>query len=98
MSFGIPCIATRVGGNSELLRGDDREIPFGSYEIGDNGLLINPDDVKGLTEAILYFVQNERAREEMGRRARKFIQENYSIDLVAETYISLYRSIPTNKL
>jgi glycosyltransferase involved in cell wall biosynthesis len=98
MSYGIPCIATRVGGNSELLGGGDEEIPLESYGIGENGLLVNPDDVKGLSKAILYFIRDERAREEMGRRARNFIQENYSIDLVGEIYLSLYRSILTKKL
>jgi glycosyltransferase involved in cell wall biosynthesis len=93
MSHGMPCIATNIGGNSELLRGGIERISQGGYMIAENGLLVNPDDVKGLTEAILYFIRNERAREEMGRRARKFIQENYSIDLVAERYIDLYQSI-----
>jgi glycosyltransferase involved in cell wall biosynthesis len=93
MSYGIPCIATRVGGNSELLGGGDKEIPLESYGIAENGLLVNPEDVKGLSKAILYFIRNERAREEMGRRARKFIQENYSIDWVAERYLDLYQSI-----
>jgi glycosyltransferase involved in cell wall biosynthesis len=90
MSHGIPCIATNIGGNSELLRGGRTRISPGGYMIAENGLLVNPDDVKGLTEAILYFVRDERAREEIGKRARKFIQENYSIDLVAERYIDLY--------
>jgi len=93
MSYGIPCIATRVGGNSELLGGGDKEIPLESYGIGENGLLVNPDDVKGLSKAIFYFIRNERAREEMGIRGRKFIQENYSIDWVAERYLDLYQSI-----
>lgn len=97
MSHGIPCIATNVGGNGELLGGENKEILRGGYLLAKNGLLINPDDVKGLSEAILYFIRDERAREEMGKRARNFIQENYSIDLVAETYLSLYRSILTKK-
>lgn len=97
MGYGIPCIATRVGGNGELLEGDE-DIPADGYRLARNGLLVNSGDVKGLTKAILYFIRNERAREEMGKRARKFIQENYSIDLVAERYISLYQSILTKGL
>jgi glycosyltransferase involved in cell wall biosynthesis len=97
MSYGIPCIATRVGGNGELLGGGNKEIPLESYGIGENGLLVNPDDAKGLSKAIFYFIRDERAREEMGRRARNFIQENYSIDLVAERYLALYQSILTGR-
>jgi glycosyltransferase involved in cell wall biosynthesis len=93
MSYGIPCIATNVGGNMELLERKGEEILRGRYVIGKNGLLINPDDVKGLTEAILFFLRNRNEREEMGKRSRQFIQENYSIDWVAERYISLYQSV-----
>jgi glycosyltransferase involved in cell wall biosynthesis len=98
MSFGIPCIATQVGGNAELLGAEEDAIPSGGYLLARNGLLVNPDDAIGLSEAILYFIRNERAREEMGRRARKFIQENYSIDFVAERYIALYQSILGRRL
>jgi glycosyltransferase involved in cell wall biosynthesis len=93
MIYGIPCIATQVGGNGELLGGESKEISREGYLIVKNGLLVNPDDVKGLTEAILYFIRNRSKREEMGRRGRQFIQENYSIDWVAERYMALYQSI-----
>jgi glycosyltransferase involved in cell wall biosynthesis len=95
MSHGIPCIASNVGGNGELLGAKDEGIPAGGYLLAKNGLLVNPDDAIGLSEAIAYFIRNERAREQMGKRARKFIQENYSIDLVGERYIDLYQSILT---
>lgn len=93
MSYGIPCIATKVGGNVELLGGESKEISRGKYVIAKNGLLINPDDVKGLTEAILFFVRNRSEREELGRRSRELIQENYSIELIADRYIALYQSM-----
>jgi glycosyltransferase involved in cell wall biosynthesis len=93
MIYGIPCIATQVGGNGELLGGESKEISREGYLIVKNGLLVNPDDVKGLTEAILYFIRNRSKREEMGRKGRQFIQENYSIDWVAERYMALYQSI-----
>jgi glycosyltransferase involved in cell wall biosynthesis len=98
MSYGIPCVATKVGGNDELLGGGTEEILRGGYVLAKNGLLINPDDVEGLTKAILYFIRDERAREEVGKRARKFIQENHSIDLVAERYITLYKSVLSSRL
>jgi glycosyltransferase involved in cell wall biosynthesis len=91
MSHGIPCVATNAGGNSELLGASDEKIPSQGYVIARNGLLVNPDDVKGLSEAILYVIRNQRTGEKMGRRGRKFIEENFSIDLVADKYISLYQ-------
>jgi glycosyltransferase involved in cell wall biosynthesis len=56
-------------------------------------LAFNTDDVEGLSEAILYFMRNSKEREEMGRRGRAFVQDHYSIDYVADTYIALYRRL-----
>ncbi len=91
MSHGIPCVATNAGGNRELLGAGDEKIPSQGYVIARNGLLVNPDDVKGLSEAILYVIRNQGTAEEMGKRGRKFIDEHFSIDLVADKYISLYQ-------
>lgn len=93
MSYGLPCVATRVGGNRELLGGEHEEILRGDYATGENGILVNPDDPKGLCGAILYFVRNQSLRERMGVKGREFVMKNYSIDQVAERYIALYRSI-----
>ena len=93
MSYGIPCIATNVGGNGELLGADDKKISSEGYLIVRNGLLVNPDDVKGLSEAILYLLRHKEERAELGRRSRRFIKENYSIDSIADRYISLYQSM-----
>jgi glycosyltransferase involved in cell wall biosynthesis len=93
MSYGIPCIATRVGGNGEMLGGDGKEIPSGRYIVADNGLLVNPDDPKGLSEAVLYLIHHPEAREIFGKRSRRFVEENYSIDLIADRYISLYKTM-----
>jgi glycosyltransferase involved in cell wall biosynthesis len=99
MSYGLPCITTNVGGNAELLRQDgNRKISAGEYVIAKNGLLVNPDDAKGLAEAILYLIQNGEAREETGRKGREFIQENFSIDLIADRYIALYERMLSDRV
>jgi glycosyltransferase involved in cell wall biosynthesis len=98
MSYGIPCITTNVGGNNELFGLDgEKNITLGEYLITRNGLIINPDDIKGLSKAILYLIRNNKAREEIGTRSREFIQRNYSIDWVADRYIGLYRKIMEEK-
>jgi len=93
MSYGLPCIATNVGGNSELLGGENIVIPTGKFTMAKHGPLVNPDDPKGLSEAILYLMRNHEEREEMGRKSREFIRENYSIDSVVDRYIALYQSM-----
>ena len=93
MSYGIPCIATNISGNAELLGIGADEIPAGGYMTAKNGLAFTTDDVEGLSEAILYFMRHSKEREEMGRRGRAFVQDHYSIDYVADTYIALYRRL-----
>jgi glycosyltransferase involved in cell wall biosynthesis len=98
MSYGIPCIATDVGGNSELLESGNQKILPGKYVIGENGVLINPDDIEGLAKAILYLIPNRDVRERIGRRSREFVRANFSIDLVADKYISLYQHMLEGRL
>lgn len=98
MSYGLPCIATNVGGNIELIAEDDyKKIMQGKFIIAKNGLIVNPDDVEGISEAMLYFIRNGMEREEMGHKARLYIRENYSIDLIADKYIALYQRILDRK-
>ena len=93
MAQGIPCIATNVGGNTELLEAESNDIPPGQFIIAKNGLLINPDDELGLTEAMLFLIRNSNIREEVGKRGRIYIQENYSIESIADRYIALYKRL-----
>jgi glycosyltransferase involved in cell wall biosynthesis len=93
MANGIPCVATKVGGNDELLEGEDKEILQGGYVVGKNGLLVNPEDPEGLSKAVLYLVWAGKEKEEIARRGRRYIQENYSIDRVADKYIALYQRL-----
>lgn len=98
MSYGISCITTKVGGNVEVLgANEDEKISKGEFMVASNGVLVNPEDVEGLYEAMLFLIRNEKVREDMGSRARVFIQENYSIDLIADRYIGLYHQILEGK-
>ena len=98
VSYSLPCIATNVGGNIELIGEDDhKKIMPGEFMTARNGLLVNPDDVEGLSEAILYFIRNGGEREEKGKRGRLYIEKNYSIDLIADKYIELYQRMLDRK-
>ncbi|MCJ7786321.1 MAG: glycosyltransferase [Desulfobacterales bacterium] len=98
MSYGLPCIATKVGGNIELIgEHDHKQIMPGKFMIAKYGLLVNPDDVEGISEAMLYLVRDEAEREEMGNKGRLYIEKNYSIDLIADKYIKLYHDMLDRK-
>ncbi len=94
MSYGLPCIATNVGGNFELIGEDEQtKITPKKFIIARNGLLVNPDDAEGMSDAILYLIQNKLERQRIGNRGRLHIREHYSIELIADRYIELYQSM-----
>jgi len=94
MSYGIPCIATDVGGTPEIFGVEDHGmIPCGTYWIAGYGIMTRPEDAEGLSNAMLYLMRNERSRQEIGIRARAHVTENYSIDAIGRRYAELYRSL-----
>jgi glycosyltransferase involved in cell wall biosynthesis len=59
MAAGLPVVATRVGGNAELIRN------------GVNGLLVPPGEVEPLREAMAGLLVDPRFRRRLGREARR---------------------------
>ena len=57
MSFGLPIIATNAGGIPELVEHEE------------NGLLVPPNDVDALADAIEKLASSAELREEMGRKS-----------------------------
>ena len=94
MCIGLSCVATNISGNKELISENAKQpVLLGEFVIEKNGILINPDDVEGLYKAILFLAGRKREREDIGRKGQEFIRKNYSIDLVADRYVALYKSI-----
>ena len=62
----LPVIATRAGGQVELVKENE------------TGLLVEPENVVQLSEALLLLVENEKMRKEMGEAGRIFVENNYS--------------------
>lgn len=78
MSCGLACISTRVGGSTEVL-GD------GKY-----GLIVPPNSVEDLTEALVRLGNSASERTQLGNLARQRILEKYDFQVVGEQYYSLY--------
>jgi sugar transferase (PEP-CTERM/EpsH1 system associated) len=78
MGAGLPVIATRVGGVPETVRD------------GKTGLLVGPDDLPGLAQAMRQLAESEESRREMGRRGRDFLIEEFSLAAMTERYRALY--------
>lgn len=75
MSYGVPMIATAVGGNNEIISS------------GVNGFLINIDSLKADLIANIIDLKNDSAKYEMcSNNARNYISENHS----KETMVKLF--------
>jgi glycosyltransferase involved in cell wall biosynthesis len=79
MAWGIPVIATPVGGIPELITH------------GENGLLVQPGDVPALTRALRDLAGNVELREKLGRAARARIDQAYALDSVLGRLGKIYR-------
>jgi glycosyltransferase involved in cell wall biosynthesis len=81
MTCGLPCIVSNIPANAEVI------------EDGQNGLLVHVDDDEDLAKAIIRLAQDQGLREKLGREAAQTIIKHYSINSVAERYITLYQSL-----
>jgi glycosyltransferase involved in cell wall biosynthesis len=81
MAAGLPCIASNIGGNVDLVSD------------GENGLLFQPGNVEHLADVLLQLSSNDFERRAFGRRAREKVEAYFSLDRVAEKYVDLYRRL-----
>jgi len=79
MAAGKPMVATRVGGNAELIQD------------GETGLLVPPRDPVALARAILRILEDPPLAKAMGREARARIAEGCSVDAMVQATEQLYR-------
>jgi glycosyltransferase involved in cell wall biosynthesis len=84
MSIGIPCIATDISGNRDLIRH------------GKNGLLVLSEDPKSLADGVMYMLDNPDKARSMGEEAKKTVKENYAISTIADKYVQLYLELVKN--
>ncbi|WP_022668843.1 glycosyltransferase [Desulfospira joergensenii] len=78
MATGLPIVATRVGGNTEIIAN------------GVAGSLIDPGNPKQLADALLDYLMNEGKRLQHGRMARKTAGSDYSLQSMVEKYEKVY--------
>lgn len=81
MAVGLPIVATRVGGNPEVVQD------------GFTGRLVPPGDPEALAFAITQFCQHRNRWPEIGRAARERVVEHFDIRRMMADYEKLYTSL-----
>ncbi len=62
-----------------------------------NGYIAKPYDTKDLAHGISYVLEDDTRREQMGKVARKTVEDGYSYPVIAKKYIELYKGILAKK-
>jgi glycosyltransferase involved in cell wall biosynthesis len=57
------------------------------------GILLHPDDLQGLLNAITFLKENDGARHEMGINSRRAFERKYKVGLISERYKTLLDTI-----
>lgn len=78
MSYKLPIVSTRVGALPEVI------------EEGANGFLVEPGNIKALTEKIEILAKNKNLREEIGRNNYEKIKNEYSMDHLVKKLANIY--------
>lgn len=84
MATGVPVVATRVGGMSEIVEEDK------------TGMLVEPGNAHALGEAVLHLLSDEEKRKAMGDAGRKRVIELFSWDLISEKLLYQYKNLHGN--
>lgn len=80
MASGLPVVATRVGGNAELV--DD----------GRTGWVVPSDDVEAMAGRMVALAQDPEAAARMGRAGRADVEARFSMQAMVGAYRRLYDS------
>jgi len=81
MASGLAVVATRVGGNPEVVAD------------GESGLLFKVADVRGLSNHLLRLQAQPGVRDQLGQRAVKRVGDQFSIESMVQAYERLYSGV-----
>lgn len=78
MACGLPCVATRVGGNAEAL------------EEGYSGYLVGSEDASTMADRILQLLRDPVLARGMGQAARETVRKRFSMDAMMHRLMGIY--------
>jgi sugar transferase (PEP-CTERM/EpsH1 system associated) len=81
MASGLPVVATRVGGNPELVVG------------GETGMLVPPANPVAMAEAMNGYLADPEKRVHHGRAGRRRVEERFSMEAMVNGYLAVYDAV-----
>lgn len=78
MACRVPCVATNVGGNPELVQD------------GENGYLVAVDDPEGAAQSILKLLRDPSGAVRMGQAGRRIVETRFSVQAMMNKLLELY--------
>ena len=78
MACSLPCVATRVGGNSEALVD------------GYSGFLVDNEDESAMADKLLLLLRDRALARQMGEAGRQTAEEKFSAQAMMQSLVSLY--------
>ena len=85
MGYGLPIVATRVGGNPEVI------------DEGRTGYLVPVKDNGTLVDRIVKLLQNKELRRSMGEEGRLRAERKFRLPDVANRYLDIYKGLVAEK-
>lgn len=78
---GTPCIAFKIGGMPDLIEHEQ------------NGYLARPFDVTDLAKGIIWTTEQNDRYQKLSKRARKKVEQEFTIETQAERHLVFYKNI-----
>ena len=85
MASGLPMVATRVGGNPELI------------EAGVTGNLVPRNDVESMARAIRVYAESTELCRRHGSEARRAAERRFGMDAMVNAYMAIYDQLLASK-
>ena len=79
MASGLPIVATKVGGNPEIIRNEK------------NGLLVKSKDINAITRAMIKIMEDYRLSQKLSKDALKTVNQKYNTKKMVKSYIDVYK-------
>jgi len=84
-AVGTPVLATKVGGVLDII------------DHGENGLLVPPRNPEAMAESMYKILTNRELSESFATRLRKKVEESFTLDMMVEKTMEIYRDIERQK-